>query len=142
MKKGITFLFCRLYVKLHEAVNGNVCSGDEPSEKKNGRIVLLSIIYTRMDDFQFTAPTKKEIEENKSAGSEPLQGEDYIAKIGKVRLEKKAGWSNGVMNPNIQQLMYSLILLPYKLKAEDGMIDIAGNKVEPLTQRLFKDVNP
>lgn len=86
----------------------------------------------------FTLPTPAEIaatQQNRE--NTPLRSDDYILKLASARLEKQRGY----MTENLE-LRYKLIFLPYKMKAEDGIVDINNGEAKPLTRWLYKDVNP
>jgi hypothetical protein len=74
----------------------------------------------------------------------PLLADDYIVKVASIDLEKKPSWNAATGKPNYSQLefKYSLICLPYKLKAEDGLKYTNGKDAKPLSSRIWKDLSP
>lgn len=89
-------------------------------------------------------PTVEELEAQKGDySSDPLEADDYVAKIAKIKLGMKPSWNNATKRYDWpEKLKYELILLPYKPKAEDKMVDIKSNEVEPLRRWIFKEINP
>lgn len=91
-----------------------------------------------MDDL-FTMPGANDTPENV-----PLESEDYIAKVAKITLKMEPTWNQAInrFDPDKTALKYKLVLLPYKLKADDGLNDVHGGTVAPLTKWLWREVNP
>jgi hypothetical protein len=59
-------------------------------------------------------------------------------------LEKKAKWNATTksFNYNDLELVYTVICLPYKLKAEDGLFYKGGKEAKALTPRIWRSINP
>ena len=74
----------------------------------------------------------------------PLPADDYIIKAAKIILEKKPKWNatTKTFNYSDLELMYTIICLPYKLKAEDGLFYKGWKEAAPLTAWIWRAVNP
>ena len=83
--------------------------------------------------------------EASKGGFDPLVEEDYIVLVAKVDLKKFDKWNsttNRFDGSLGQDLQYELFMLPYKLKADDGLFNTEGKAVAPLSSVLFKKINP
>ena len=89
----------------------------------------------------FTLPSQKELAENQG-GFAPLVADDYIVKLASVRLVKEPTWVNGFFDHSKLKPGFEVIVLPYKLKSGDQMVDSEGKEVPPLTRWIFRAVNP
>lgn len=102
---------------------------------------------TTHDDFSFddwTVPTKEEIQESKTFEERVLAADDYIGKVAKIELGLQPTWNNATSSYDYSKmaLQYSLVILPYKLKAEEGIFDREGREVKPLTNWLWRKFSP
>ncbi len=86
-----------------------------------------------MDNTGFFMQSKSE----SKASYQPLAPEDYIVKLAKIDLVLKDNYHKTAKEWN-----YDVICLVYKLKADDGIFDVEGKEVKPLTVRLWKQLNP
>lgn len=88
-------------------------------------------------------PSKDELD-NSEYESAPLSPEDYIVKIAKITIGLEPSWNQAAnkFDHSKLELQYKMICLPMKLKAEDGLLDTQGRNVKPLTQWLWRQVNP
>ena len=88
-------------------------------------------------------PTKAECENSQGEFS-PLASEDYIVKLAKVTLQPEPTWDNNTksFNQAIKTLQYKLICLVYKFKADDGLTDSEWREVKPLTNWIWRWINP
>ena len=85
-------------------------------------------------------------EELKSQNGEfsPLPADDYIVKVTKIDLEKKPVWIQASHRFDYTkfELQYTLICLPYKLKAEEWLRYINWKEAKPLSQWIWRWVPP
>lgn len=89
----------------------------------------------------FTLPSQKELAE-KQGDFAPLVADDYIVKLASIRLVKEPTWVNGYFDHSKLKPGFEVIVLPYKLKSGDKMVDLQGNEVPPLARWIFRAVNP
>ena len=81
------------------------------------------------------APTHDEVKSQQGSFA-PLEAEDYIVRIHKVYLKHEADYNDS----SKKILKYTLLVTPYKLKAEDFLKDTNGNVVPPLTKLIYRTI--
>lgn len=92
-------------------------------------------------------------EESATTSYAAMESDDYIAKIVEVNPNaQRQKYDSMVSRGRVKDLttlpanevesVVKVVLLAYGLKSGDSMKDVEGKPVEPLTQRLFKDVSP
>lgn len=91
-------------------------------------------------DNSYSLPSQKELEEKREFP--PLSAEDYIVKIGSIELRKVPKFVNGRPVYSTPTVGYKLICIPYSLKAGGTMRLKDGKEVQPLSQYIFRDINP
>lgn len=91
----------------------------------------------------YSLPAGEELKEQQGEFS-PLCADDYIVKVAKIELEKKPtrNAASKKFNYNDLELQYTLVCLPYKLKAEDGLKFTNWKDAKPLQQRIWRGFSP
>lgn len=93
---------------------------------------------------KYVLPSQKEIEESQGGSFVALKAGNYIGKLGKIRLLLRPTWNSITQSfdENHKDWTYKTIILPYAKESGDTMVDIEGNKVEPLTRWVWREINP